>query len=54
MVLLGVPQGMMFGFNYIEKKINCSKLNAIFIVVIMNFSCKFGAWVNFHAAILQS
>jgi len=32
----------------------CVKLHAIFMAVKMNFGSKFGAWVSFHAAILQS
>jgi len=32
----------------------CSKLNAIFKVVNTDFGSKFGAWVPFHTAILQS
>jgi len=52
--LLRVLQGMIicFKLQYIEKKIFCSKLNAIFKVVKMNVGSKFGAWVS--TAILQS
>jgi len=51
-LLLGVLQGMIIGLILHQK--NCSKLNAIFKVVKMNFGSKFGAWVSFHTAILQS
>jgi len=40
--------------NYIEKNSFCSKLNAIFEAVKMDFGTKFGAWVSFHTAVLQS
>jgi len=54
-LILGVLQGMITGFKlYQEKKVFCLKLNAIFKVVKMNFGSKFGAWVSFHTAILQS
>jgi len=51
-LLLGVLQKTINGFKLYRKK--CSKLNAIFKVVKMNFSSKLGAWVSFHIAILQS
>jgi len=40
--------------NKIERNILCSILNSHFREVKMTFSCKFGAWVSFHTAILQS
>jgi len=37
-----------------SKKKFCSKLDAIFKIVKVNFGSKFEAWVSFHTAILQS
>ena len=40
--------------NHIENDIYCSTSNAILKAVKMNFGSKFGTWVIFHTAILQS
>jgi len=49
---------MIFVFKLYRKKNSFKflnlKSNAIFKVVKMNFGSKFGAWVSFHTAILQS
>ena len=42
---------MILVLCYIEKK--CSKLNAVFKVVKINFGTKFGALVYVHTAALQ-
>jgi len=42
------------GFKLCRKNFFCSKWNAIFNAVRINFGSKFGAWVSFHAAIMQS
>jgi len=44
---------MIIGFKLYRKNIVCSKLNAIFKAVKMNFGSE-GAWVSFHTAIFQS
>jgi len=45
---------MIIGLNLYRENIFCSKSNAIFKVVKMNFGSKFEARAFFHAAILQS
>jgi len=45
---LRVLQEMIIGLKLHRKNIPCSKLNAIFKVVKMNFGSKFGAWVPFY------
>jgi len=52
-LLLGVLQRMIIVFKS-YRLFFCSKLIGIFKVVKMNFGSKFGAWVTFHTAILQS
>jgi len=45
---------MIIGLKLYRNNIFCLELNAIFKVEKMNFGSKFGAWVSFHTAMLQS
>jgi len=52
-LLLGVLQGKIINFK-LHQNFFSSKLNFIFKVVKIKFGRKFGAWVSFHTATLQS
>jgi len=53
-LLLDVLQGIIIGFKLNRKTYFCSKLNAIFKIVSMNFGGKFEGWVSYHSAVSQS